>query len=404
MALYHRRRLYVAAESAYGSNPDSDGSDYKWVAGALELGDIQNQLQLIETNYVSDANVPSHAPVVGADGWQFDCKVPLIGLSADVGDGQSHPSDDWLDVFLLHLFGTQAQLAGEGVGAGSTTTDLVLDTDSHNEGDLVAVWDSAMSLSPNRVQWAYLDVDDADGTYTPAPSFAEAPTTTGVAYGSNCYRVNPEYTGSLSFYYDYDGNIYQLAGGRATAASISLDAAGGIWTMNMTFQGDNMTVGDSPGSLSSPGGSSFQITNTPVKGTGSPIYFNNAALSSVSSVSIDLGIQAGHIASTAGAQGRGAANLFTMIPQVTVTPLYADSNVNLQRNATEGELLIQMGKGTGGGSTLDTLCFYIRNAYCMEASIQDDNGKLRNSLVFKPATQIRHSAAAKEHTVQLARA
>lgn len=404
MALHHMRRLYVMAESTFGTDPDGTGASYKWVAGALELGALNINKQLIDANYVSDADVPSHSPVVGADSWKFDCKVALIGLSADAGDGGSPPADDWLDVILTQVFGTQTALAGEGVGAGSTTTDLVLDTDAYSEGDLVAIFDAAMSLSPNRVQWAYLDVDDSDGTYTPKPDFEEAVTTTGIAYGYNAYRLNPEYAGSLSFIYSYDGNEWGLHGGRCTSASIDLDAAGGIWTMSLTFEGDN--VGNTSYSEPSAGGGAAQLTNTPVRGVGSPMWFNNAKLSSVKSVKIDLGVNAGFIPSTEAAEGRGAANIYTMMPSITVDPLYADSYLELQRAGTEGELLIQMGKGQAGATagTTDSLCFYARNVYVSEASTVDDGGKIRNSLVFKPATQIRHSAATKENTIQLCRA
>lgn len=409
MTLHMKRRLYVAAESTFATEPSADGSGYSWIPAVLELGELQSQLQQIRQDYISDAQIPSFAPIAGQDGWQFDFKVPLIGLSADAADEGSPPADDWLDILLTHLFGTQAAVQGQGVGAGSTTSDLVLDADSYSEGDMLAVFDTAASLTPNRVQWCYLDADDGDGTYTPAPDFSEAPAdATSIAYGSNIYRVNPEYTGSLAFIYAQDTDEHQLLGGRCTAASINLDAAGGIWTLSLTFQGDRMTVANQ-GTYSAetnPGGSAALITNTPVKGTGSPIWFNNTSLSSVSSVTIDLGVQAGHVASTEGQEGRGAANLYTMDPTITVTPLYSSTSTNYQRNITQGELMIQMGKGQNGATagTVDSLAFYVRNAVCTSVSQQDDNGKLRQSLEFKVATLIRHSSTALEYPIQLARA
>ncbi len=42
MALSRNKSLWVAAESAFATDPDSDGSDYKFCIGALEIGDLKD--------------------------------------------------------------------------------------------------------------------------------------------------------------------------------------------------------------------------------------------------------------------------------------------------------------------------------------------------------------------------
>lgn len=401
-----KRRLYVWTESTYGTDPDADGSDYVQVP-ALEIGDLKDGLELLETGYLTGRAHARTAPIPGRDGWSFDVTVPLIGLATAAGDGVSTSTvaGDWLDVFLDHIFGAGTDTVGEGVGAGSGANTLVIDTlqATHLNQNIVAVWEATFPTAGIRTQLAMITANGASTTLTTAPAWEHTPTTGAMLYGNRWWAPDDDGGASLCFTYVMDNIGYTLLGGRCTAASIKMESPGKIWKMSMTFSGDTKTYAD----LSTAGQKQSldmmtATATTPVKGMLSPVWHGTTQYA-VSSIEIDLGISAAEVGSTAATNGRAGYESISLAPTVKVTPLYTNAIANLKRNATAGRLLIQMGSGVLSGSTINCMAFACEQAVAHAADHTDDNGMVRQSVEFKVCDAVNFDASTASRIFQIAR-
>lgn len=391
MARTKKRYLYIATESTYGTDPDAndDGSEYLWVP-TLSVGDIRDQKAGLPTNYATGRNFPT-APIAGPDGGEFDFEIPLIGLSTAAGDGvdASTVTDDWLDRILTHVYGTQTTTIGEGVGAGSTTSSIVLDTDAYGVQHLMPIWESGLPTTGARTQWCLISADPGTGTYTVVPTIDAAPTTTGVAYGTKYYTFDDDGGATLSFYYLQDDVPYTLLGCRATAASITAEA-GKMIRMRMTFRFDSQTQETKSGSLPAVGAAP---SNTPLVGLLSPVWFNGTKYET-SKIEIDLGLNPAVRAATAGTNGRGEDENIGPVPSVSIEPLYTNAILNLKRNQTAGRLLVQLGGGVFASSILNAMACHAQEAVAMEVSRVDENGRQRAGIMFQVSDPVTSSGAA----------
>lgn len=396
MTLTRRKNIYVMAESSFATDPDSDGSDYLEIP-AMEISDLSDGLEILDTDYMTKRPYPT-APIPGRDGFEFSITVPMIGLPFYGADGGGAPATtDWFDTLLEHVWGTRRNLEGEG-GTGGSTSSVTLDSDAFSLQDLLPLYQGDFA----RTEWVVTTSDAGSGTYSIAPTIDGTPSGSIIAYGSKNYRLNPEDSGTLAFAYCADDVLYTLLGCRCTSATMSAGQVGAIWTMNLTFQGDSMTVGDTKASLPA---SATIIDPTPCKALLSPVHFNDTELSSISSIEIDLGIQAGEISSTAGTQGRSGMELRGAEPTVTVTPLFSSTNQNYKRNGTTGRLMVQMGAGIlTGGNLLNTCALHAEEAIATEVTMQDDNGKQRQSIQFRITDKVRVAAGVDSVFMQFSRA
>ena len=399
MALSKKTALWIAAESTYGTDPDSDGSDYKFVP-ALVVPRPVDEKRVLATDYATGRQYAT-APISGADGWSLPgLEIPLIGLltAADDGSPASGVADDWLDIFLESIFGNQDTTAGEGV-ASTSNTNLTVDSAAYAIQDLIPVYESGLpSTGRTRSQWALATVDNTGGSYTVAPQWASNPTGAAVAYGAKIYRPTDEGGSSLALAVEDDDLIYTCLGGRINAFSI-VGELGQILRARMSISGDTKTEGgkaSKPARLAAP-------AITPVKALLSPLWFNGTAYET-SRFEFDLGLETAEIGSTAATNGRADSQLVTMRPRLTVSLLRTDALNNLKRNQTTGRVLLQLGAGVLSGGVLNTLCVHMEEATAREVTNVDELGIARQQIVFEASDKVYFSGTTLAQFVQFARA
>lgn len=372
------KSLYLAAQTGgWDTDPSADGSGYLPVP-AEGISEVPAGIEQLEVAY-SDGRMFSKANEVGAPTLaELSFQVPLYGLATAAGDGSAPPAVDVLDTLMLHVLQTAATLSGEGVGVGSTATDLVLDTDAYSVGDLLAYCPGSGSAS----QWAYVTVDDSDGTYTVAPAMSPVPVDAGTVYGSRHWT--PPATGLVGgdplscVVVDDDIGTYRYANCRVT--SLSLEAQAGQRIMlSVTVQADAVTE-DSTAKTSLPTALLAPPT-TPVKALASPLAFGGTYYD-CASFTFDFGLQTAPVVATSSSTGRAGHEVITLAPSLTFTPLRTDAIRDLQRAATTGVALVQLGGGVLSGSVLNTLAIYMGNAQVTAAEGQDDNGHARQSVTL----------------------
>jgi hypothetical protein len=397
MAKTKKKALYVATESGgFGVDPSANGAGYLQVF-ATSLSFLSDGKEPLDTDYFTNRNFPT-APIAGPDGGSFEVEVPLIGMATAAGDNvnASTVTDDWLDRILLHIFGQQVTTIGEGVGAASTTTNIVFDADSFGVQDIVPVFEANLpSAAAQRSQLAYLTVDPGTGSYT-AQALAAAPTTAAIGYGQKRYLPTDDGGNTLAFYYVEDALPYTLLGCRVTAASIALEARK-IAKMKLSVSYDNATQG-AKGSIPA---IAAAPAVTPLRGLLSPFYFNGVQYATPK-VMIDLGITAAVGEATEGINGRGDHINMMMVPKVSVTPLRTDALRELKRQSTAGRLMVQIGAGIFGSSILNLMSFAMEGATARGSNSSDDNNRVRSAVDFTCADPVVLGAAS-ARAVQLNR-
>lgn len=362
MALSKRRSLYYDLESSYGVDPSASGSGYTRIP-ALSIGDLKPGREHLETNYFTGRQLGT-AAIAGVDGWSFDVETPWIGFTTAAGDGVSPQAADWLDDLLSMIFGTSGDLDGEGVGASSTTTNLILDTDVKSIQDVICI---ANQSAINRAMWCVAITDPADGTYDIAPTLETAPTTAAIAYGTRAHYpdlTTQPVTGA--FVYVQDDVAWTLLGGKITAASLSWEA-GKMVRFKVSISGDSK-LRESKGSL--PAITSAGPAITPIKAVRSPINFNDVRYGAASG-SLDFGLAVQVEDSTEGLNGRSGHQSLSWAPKLTFDPLYATALEDIRESAAPGRLMVQLGRGNLAGGVVNGSSVYAPSAV---ASVADPSG------------------------------
>ena len=407
MSLTRKRAIWIALESGgYGVDPSTDGSGYKSVPAFGPIPMVVDLKSPLATEYATGRQYPT-APIAGPDGWSLDgIEIPLVGLATAAGDGvnASTVTDDWLDLILTHILGTQRTTPGEGV-ASSTSSTLTLDTDSATIQDLVPVFEAALpSSSSVRTQWALITVDNADGSYSVAPNWTANPTTAAIAYGAKIYNGNDAGGYTLSVVIQDDDVYYLLSGGRISSFGFSseMTPTGVIVKARMSLMGDTKTEQTStktalPAWLAAP-------ATTPIKGLLSPVFFGGTQYQT-RRIDFDLGLATETNASTAATNGRAGMQNVTMRPSLTIEPLRTDAIQNLRRNATQGRVLVQLGSGVVSGSpaVLNGMAVSFSEGSVIEAADSGD-GIARKTVTIQATDPIYFSGSTIDKYVQVARA
>jgi len=410
MALTRKTAGWVAAESTYGTDPSSGGSGYKAIPALGPFPRAVDMKAPLATEYSTGYQYPT-APIAGRDGWMFEgAEVPLIGMATAAGDGlaASSVSDDWADILLQSIFGTQYTTTGEGV-ASTGNTNLTLDSPYGGPvavQDLIPVFEAALpSSSAVRSQWALATVDNTGGSYTIAPQWTSNPTTAAVAYGSKIYRPNDAGGSTLAFCLLDDDLVYRCLGGRITSASI-VGEIGQITRLRFSAMGDTKTE-DASAKTALPVGLAAPVT-TPIKTLLSPLWFNGTQYAT-RRFELNFNLAVAEVGSSAATNGRATIQSVTMRPTLTVEFLRTDAIQNFRRNATSGRVLLQLGSGVVSGGILNGMCAHFEEANAREISNIDADGVARHQVVFEATDRVAFSGTTISNVVraqyfQLARA
>lgn len=380
--------LFLASEGAnFETDPSTDGSGYLWVPALGPIGLPKSGKERLATNYQTGRDAPT-LPVLGADGGTFDVEVPLLGLATAAGGGSAPPANDWLDILLDHIFSASTSTSGKAVGSGSTTSSLVLASSGpHALQDLVPVWEANKPAagSRRRTQWAKITNAASAPTYTVAPVFASAPTSSGVAYGHKRWSAESASSGggdTLAFTYVLDSETYLYLGCRITKA-VLVGERGKVWRAKLSVAYSSGALDTSKSALPVVD----KLSRPPCKWYGAPFHFNGT-IYSVPSVEIDLGLKTSELAGQEGPNGRAGHEVISVRPKVSVSPAFSSTLRALAETGsndipTNGPLQVQIGAGVLSGGVLNTLCFHAESAYPMEANPSDEDGRLRTSLPFE---------------------
>lgn len=373
-----KRALYIAAESAFSTDPDQDGSDYTAVF-TQDLSFVDPGNEPLETNYYNGRNTTT-AGERGNDSAAITFSTPAIGLAAAAGDGTaaSSNSDDWFDLLMNNAFGANVSTTGEGVQDSATTSASVLDldTDAFNDQDVIAIQDSTYNSGYAEIRRLGGDPDP----YSLHRNFGGTPPDAAVAYGAKHWRGPVDGGGGsyLSASVVLDDLTYLLTGGRMNSLGFSMTAGQlAQFTYGMQF---NDRLEDATNKTSLAAISTF--SGSPIKGQLGTVAWG-ATEYAVGSVSIDFGLQTSEIQSVAGAQGRSNIHVMSAHPTVTITPLYAtvwDTDFTAGTNRT---LEVKIGSGSVSGGVMNCLSFFAEAAEVMAPPAgQDDNNHPRQSVQF----------------------
>lgn len=384
MARTRRKALWGALQTGgYDTDPSANGSGYTpWPCDVLP--DLADKKEPLPTTYQTGDNWDTELEE-GPDGWELSgVELPLIGLATAAGDGvdASTVTADWLNDILTHVLGaTLATTPGEGVASIGGATAMTLDGDVLDLYDLVPVYEAGVPALP-RTQWEIVTVDPADNSYTIAPGFADygtvPPTGAAVVYGVKRYTFDDDGGVPMAFVYRDDGQDYTLLGGRCTSMQIRIPAGGGRVKLVTSWRGNTKTA-ESKASLPA---AVVAPAITPIRGVRSPVWFNGTNYGSAE-ITIDFGISAAEIQSTAGSEGRAGDEHVFQAPMVTIRPQYTNAINNLKRNVTKGRLLVQIGGGILSGGVLNTCAVHFDQAQAMVVTRTDDNGVARQEVQFK---------------------
>lgn len=392
-----RQTLYIAQLGSYAAaDPSANGAGYLWVP-ASNVPTKQEELAHLETNFATGSVYPT-APEAGPDGGMVELLTHIGGFATAGGDGAAPPALDWFDILMNSAFGSYVERSGEGLGAGSTTGSLVLDTDLLSIYDLAPVYEAG--LAPGRTQWARIEADAGSGTYgTVAPLFATAPTTAGVCYATRMYRPSDAQAYLAAVFVDDNVRTHTLLGVRAILQSISADH-GRSFMAKWRLEFDSKTTDVGKTSLPNPGAApAFRTLDARL----SPVYFNGTAVET-SKIEINMNPTVQVLGATAATQGRGGNEIVSYRPEIVVTPQRTGAIEDLRRAVTEGPLLVQLGGGVLAGGQLGTMALHLDNAFVADCKDVDDNGVMRQQLTIRVADAARFSGTTRAPVVQLARA
>lgn len=364
--------VYVAAESAYGSDPDTDGSDYLplQVQGAPYASD---DYVMEDSDYATGRNRhTAMVPVVG--GASASLETVLTGLSALADDGDAPPALDALDLIFNAAFGAGSTFSGEGLASsGHTTTSAVADA------DILAVEDLALiELVNGRGGWASVTAKSAGPvTYTLAPALAAAPDPDGAIMGARYWVPADGGGASLSLLMSVDGTRRRIGGARPSSLKIA-QTAGQRAMVSVGIRGDSLTRETSHSSL--PAISKFE--NPAIKGALSRFVWGSTEYA-VKSVELDFGLEVVDVSSIAGANGRGDIFVVKARPTITIMPLFATGWEDDFQAGTERSVLIQFGSGARANGRVSSVGFFAQAAQVTAQSDQDDGGVYRKSITLR---------------------
>lgn len=393
-----RRMIHIAHESSFAVDPDSDGSDYLYVPA--EGISYTEGTEILTTAYSTGRNYATESEV-GADGGEVTFSTPLLGLSSAAGAGvnASTVTADWLDRLLEATFGVAATTAGIAATGGSTTT-FTAATSVGAAQDLEALFTSATPSGAPRTLWTQLQSITGAGpyTYNLAPTLAAAATSSTVSYGIKRYSDDDNGGPTLACVVTDDSLVYTYLGGRVTRCRITAQAKQRVM-VEWTIAFDRRSLDASKMSLPS----AAVMPYTPIKLMRSPVIFNGSAIPT-RMIEIDFGLSASEVSDTAGVNGRGAHELISIAPTVTIEPLRADSHDQLKRALTRGALVAQLGAGVLESSRLNTCALHLARCEAREVSYTADNGITRNRIVFTAVDPIEFSAGVASRFMSFARA
>lgn len=360
--------VYVAPESTFGDDPDTDGSSYlalRVVGKPLP----QTDRKIVPSNAAVGRN-REQAHNVGVDGATDDLKIPMIALSAVASDGVAPPTADAVDAVVSAALGDAATKSGEGIASGSTETELHLDTDAFDVEDLVCV------NFADRSEWRVITADAGAGVYTISPPLTAVPSASRDVLGYRYWKDSDDQGDTITVYREIGGTGYRLSGCRP-GIKISMQAGAEMIELAAALRADSKTR-ETKASL--PAISKFN--DTQIKGVLSPVYWGTTKVVA-KGIELDPGTSPTDIPATEGRNGRQSIDVLSRNPTVTFETAFSTDLEDDFDAGTERAILVQFGSGVLGSGRASSWCFYARSAQIIALQPADDGNLLRQKVTVR---------------------
>lgn len=376
------RRLHVAEESVFGTDPSASGaSGYSVVVTTKDgLGDWNLTSTFNESNLASGFPRASRQDII-----RRQCEFPLttkcLPMSAATEDGDSFPADDAQDFLLNSAFGDNTEKAGHDAIAASGSTYNTGDDTDYAEGDLIVGTKSA--INSGRALVGQVNDDVGTGQFETYSIWGASAVSVG--YGFKQWRGEEEVNNkSLSCYYEDDGLGYTGLGGRAFPQTLTFEAGQLMqFEFNMRFNAwDQSTKGSLPNVTS---GALVSEAMTPIKGELGQLYYGSATeISGASKIAIAWGPTDDPYAGIDGVNGIVGFTILDFMPTVTVDFPASDTYRDYLDTGDIDQLTIKLGSGVYVAAN-DILSCWVFG--CMSAQViameNQSSGRRRNSVTFR---------------------
>jgi hypothetical protein len=405
--LVRSRKAYLKAETTYGVEAGStDGSDFTYI-DAFTVGPLNDGKVVIDTPQASGRMWPT-AAVPGPDGGTIEITTPLIGLNGSAISGSPPPANDWLDVMLLSVFGSQRLVSG--TSAASPTSSSITFPGGHGRQlqDVVAVYQpTPTDLAGNdRSQPTLLLSASSANSFGYAPSFSGSPNAGTMAPGYKKYIMSnsgSQGTRTFSMVVCQDATFYTLKGCRPTGLDWEVPSgqnATAKWTIGYDSKTEETSVKTALPVVQ-------RRPFTPIQGFTNGFWFNGTKYA-FQKMSIKFAPIAQNIADQSTANARGSIDLFGMKPEIVVQPLFSTALQALKRNQTQGQLMLQIGSGVSGsiggsGNLINMLVISALLAQVKKADPVADQEVTRADIMLEPCDQYIFSGSTSADLISVTR-
>jgi len=285
------KSLYVATQSTWATDPDADGSDYRFVhardfSPAPDFGEpIERELQ--------DDTFDSSGIIPGAEGGAFSFKTELRGSGTAAASTVAAIHGE-MGLSLLAQFGAVNLGTGTTFSAGWTTTsgDVAVAT-TINVGDII------YRLASAGVYEARAVTVKVGSTLTVAPAWSGTPANTDVCYAMANYRAASSGFGYEALCMKGDNGYEITCLGCIGNVKIESLSARKVPLLAFDYLIDDPDFASAKGSLAA----TTDAYPSAVVTRRAPFYYNGTA-TECAELSFDLGNDRKPIPSNGGAQGR----------------------------------------------------------------------------------------------------
>jgi hypothetical protein len=346
------RALYVATESSFSVDPDSDGSDYVMIPamGISLSGDPQSFI----AREIQRPTLTPFTGVAGAKGGQLTFSCEILGKSGGV-----------MPSFLTKLFGAcglQRAAGGDnGVVVSATSTSVTHDgTGTWQVGSLIQIGSDVRMVTAESGN--VLTISPAWSTTPSADDVVYAPDEFSLTYDPDPGTVsfvmkgfNTESTPAKTFEYTLTGCKGQVKISAAINTQLKAE---------FSFQIDSWEI-TSKASLPT----SLPSNAAPVV-LASPFYWGGVA-TPISDFAFDQGTSLTPRTSTSGAQGRSGFAITASVPSIAFKPFYADAWRSTFAAGSTNAAMMQIGTAEHR-----TVAIYAHKAQLNKYPIETDIGGL----------------------------
>lgn len=369
-------RLYARCEVTFGTDPDSDGSDYTFIktVGDVEFEPSQDVVE--RPGQVNDLSRQPH--VIGQKSGKISFKMEVKG-SGTAADGIPSVAAE-ADPILEAAFGTVARGTGSTITTGATTTSLPLTSAAGmSVGMMVIVDCGANGFVPRFITVI------ATNTLTLDRALPSAPANSAKVIASTKYtRANSSHK-SLALCVTRDSILYTFLGCKVDSLKISGITARGtaIFDVQCTASDWNTTA---KGSLATPMAATNNIVKAPViraacfavAGTEELIY----------GMDLDFGFEFAFQDATCALgvaqpySANAGVEMIDAAPRGVVKSYYKSQHMTDFVAGTENSLSLATWAGTVAANTANAWGVYIPKAQFGQVTLEEHDGMVGESLPF----------------------